>query len=115
MSKTKPDLKQAINEADDAVAVAPKARTVNIVNLMAQVTALDIGQCCSRVERVPMDMSIKDFADQSTEMKNSLRNNMAPSVRGAKAKTGGDYTIEVTTTITTPGQLYIVGIVTRIG
>lgn len=115
MSNTKPDLKTAITEADSAITVPPRSRTVNIVNLMAQVTALEIGQCCSRVERVPMDMTLKEFGEQSTELKNSLRNNMAPSVRGAKAKTGGDYTIEITTTVTTPGQLYIVGIVTRIG
>lgn len=113
MSKSKPNLKPVIAQPDDEVAIPPTTR--NTVNLMAQVTALDIGQCCSRVERVPVDMSIKDFMDQCTEMKNSLRNNMAPSVRGAKNKTGGDYSIEVTTTVTTPGQLYIVGIVTRIG
>lgn len=113
MTKAQSTLKAAIAQPDDQVAIPSTTR--NTVNLMAQVTALDIGQCCSRVERVPVNMTIKDFMDQSSELKNALRNNMAPSVRGAKNKTGGDYSIEVTNCITTPGQLYIVGIVTRIG
>ena len=113
MTSPKANLKSAIPQPDDQVAIPPTTR--HTVNLMAQVTALDIGQCCSRVDRVPVDMTIKEFMDQSTELKNTLRNNMAPSVRGAKTKTGGEYSIEITTTVTTPGQLYIVGIVTRIG
>lgn len=113
MSQSTANLKSVISQPDDEVAIPSTTR--NTVNLMAQVSALDIGQCCSRVERVPVDMTLKEFMDQSTEMKNTLRNNMAPSVRGAKKKTGGDYSIEVTNCVTTPGQLYIVGIVTRIG
>lgn len=113
MSQSTANLKAVISQPDDEVSIPSTTR--NTVNLMAQVSALDIGQCCSRVERVSVDMTLKEFMDQSTEMKNALRNNMAPSVRGAKKKTGGDYSIEVTNCVTTPGQLYIVGIVTRIG
>jgi hypothetical protein len=113
MSNTKTNLTRRIDNPESDVAEPVAVR--NTVSLTAQITELTIGQCCSRVERLDGDMTMSDFVTMAGDMKARLRNNMAPSVRGAKVKTGGEYTIEVTTTVTVPGYIYLVGIVTRIG
>jgi hypothetical protein len=48
-------------------------------------------------------------------MRNAFRNNLAHALKTAKQNLGHEYTMEITNAMTTPGYVYLVAIVTRIG
>lgn len=79
----------------------------------AQIADLEVGECVSRIGQLRTDMTMGEFAEQSATLKANFRNNIAPSVRGAKSYTNGEYTIEIATVTTTPGMVYLIAIVTR--
>lgn len=112
MARIKKDITEQMAQPDSNITLPKATRTP--VTLVAQIEALEFGECCSRVQRVRHDMTMSEFVQESSELKAALRNNIAPSVRGAAKSTGADYSVEVTTAVTTPGQLYLVAVITRI-
>lgn len=112
MARKKTDITEQIAQPDSNITVPKATRTP--VTLVAQIEALEFGECCSRVQRVRQDMTMAEFVQEFSDLKAALRNNIAPSVRGAAKTTGADYSVEVTSSVTTPGQVYLVAIITRI-
>ena len=110
--KTQSAIKKALKNPDDGVTPTSAGRR-NPVSLTSQIAALEVGEFCSRATKAPEDMTIAQLATQSTMFKMDMRNSVAASMRGARAPTNGESSIEVSTMITTPGQVYFVAIITR--
>lgn len=84
-------------------------------SLTSLVAALEVNECTSKVERVQSDLTLTDFAVKGSEIKEELRNRVAPSVAAAKSKTGGTYSIELGFLNTTSHVIYVVAVITRLG
>lgn len=110
--KTQAAIGKALKNPESGVTPAMPGRR-NPVSLTSQIAALEVGEFCSRADKAPDDMTIAQMATQSTMFKMNMRNAVAASMRGARSQTGGEYSIEVSTMVTTPGQVYFVAIITR--
>jgi len=110
-SKVKPI---AINPEKNVPVPKSKRATVGY-SFSAEVSALEIGECCSRVKRIQADMTFDEFRELNSEMRNAFRNNLAHALKTAKQNLGHEYTMEITNAMTTPGYVYLVAIVTRVG
>jgi len=75
---------------------------------------LAVGECAARAENVDKYNALAVIQDTLPARKESLRNNIAPSVKAAKGRTGGEYTVEVTDMLTPARNWMIIGIVTRV-
>lgn len=91
-----------------------RQRSTDPTSFTSQLKLLNIGEFLMKGDRVPADISMGEFAERAREMKNALRNRVAPSVRDASDATGHVFTIEITTSVTTPGSIYIVAFVSRV-
>ncbi len=103
-------LKIAMTQTQKRVAVVDMIRASSFAQ---QVEALNIGESCSRVHGVHEGFTLKALAENMATMKEGLRNNTAPSVRQAKARTRGTYSIEIGDMRTPSGRTFVVAIVTR--
>lgn len=81
---------------------------------ITQIAALKPGEHWARVATPPAGMPLKDFAAESGEMREALRNLVNSSLRHAKAKTGGTYSVETGDFISSNRTLYLVCVVTRL-
>lgn len=111
----KPDISNKITAAmrtvEDDVSEPSRKRSSSMASVIAD---LEIGETASRAQRVDPTTTLTDYAEQYAELRESLRNNVAPSVRQAKARTGGEYSIEIVDTLTQNRALFIIALVTRI-
>lgn len=114
MAVIKPNQEPSSDHLKEGDRATSTRRVRATYSFAGQVEELEVGECCSRIQQLDPNMTMLEFAQQSSELKATLRNNVAPSVRGARKRTGGDYTIEVTTAVTTPGMVYLLAVVTRI-
>ena len=100
----------AMNTVEDDVAEPSRKRSSSVASVL---TDLDVGETASRAVRVDPDLSLASYAERYAEMRETLRNNVAPSMRQAKARTGGTYSIEVVDTLTPNRSMFIVALITR--
>lgn len=108
--KTKQQISVAAMTPDHSVEPPSRARPASFTT---QVAALEIGECVSKVERLDTNASVYHLQERLPEMRATMRNNVAPSVRHAKAKTGGTYTIEVFDCMSDMRNWYLMAVVTR--
>lgn len=91
-----------------------KARSTDPTSFTSQLKLLNVGEFLMKGDRIDNDLTMGEFAGRAREMKNALRNRVAPSVRDASDATGYVFTIEITTSVTTPGNVYLVAFVSRV-
>lgn len=109
MSKT--NLISALSVPDTGIDPPSKRNPNSLTSLIA---SLRVGECASRVEALDSNMSVRDMALTVGEIKSTLRNNVAPSVRNARQRVAGsEFTVEVAELVTPAGSLYVVAIITR--
>lgn len=108
--KTKQQISVAAMTPDHSVEPPSRARPASFTT---QVAALEIGECVSKVERLDMTLPAGTIQDCLTDWRSTMRNNVAPSVRHAKAKTGGTYAIEVFDCMSDMRNWYLMAVVTR--
>lgn len=103
-------LKRALAAPDDDVSPSTRRKEHS---LTSQIAALEVDGCASHAKPVPADTTLDDYQFNGQAMREAVRNNVAASMRAAKARTGGTYEIEVGDLFTTGRKLYIVAIITR--
>ena len=79
----------------------------------ATVADLKLGECATRTHFLNPKMTLAELARDMAEMKAQILNNARPSVKIARERTGNDYRIETSESITTGGRIYLHVIVTR--
>jgi hypothetical protein len=80
----------------------------------AQVADLALGETASKLLPVEPSAALCDIQKDLPAIRERLRNNVASSVRHAKARTGGNYSVEVCDLHTPTGQWFTIALVTRI-
>jgi hypothetical protein len=104
-------LTAALASPDDGVSKPGRTQATSAIT---QIAALDVGHTWSRCEPVDPDLTIGGFGETTTRAREELRSNVASSVRHAKTKTGGTYSIETGDFISTARNIYLVAVVTRV-
>lgn len=79
-------------------------------SLPGQLSAIDINENVTRSKYVP-----PEELSNLNEIKKQMRNWFSPSVARAKERTGYEYSWEIATMITDSGNVYVVGVITRVG
>lgn len=74
---------------------------------------LDVGASAVRNHSPNADITLSQLAEELSEMKAMISNNVRPSVRIATEKTGFSFTVETSQTLTPTGRVYVQVIVTR--
>lgn len=100
----------AIQAPEDAV---PPPNRNRAGSFTTAVTNLDIGETATRTMEVDPGITVAAVAQVLPGLRDRLRNNVAPCVRNAKLKTGGEYSVEVSDCWTPKGRLFIVAFLTR--
>lgn len=103
-------IKSAMQQPDNGVTAPGRTQAASFAS---QVAALAVGECCSRVVGVDPNVRLCELSTMLPAMRESLRNNTAPSVRQANTRTGNKYTIEVADVRTPGDNFFVVAIVTR--
>lgn len=93
--------------------VPPNSRQKS-TSFAAQVSELEIGECAVKAIVISPSSSLRSLAEDGPNIRESVRNNLSPSVRQAANRTGFKYTIEVAEVRTVAGNMYVMGIVTRL-
>lgn len=99
-----------MSTAERDVAVPTRHVAGSMASLIA---ALGVGECTSKAQPVDPALTLVDFMGQGATLREQLRNRVTPSVQQAKGRTGGSYSIEIGTLITTGNNIYLVAIVSR--
>lgn len=101
----------AIKVAEAGVSEPSRRRSSSFASQITDLT--DIGHVAARVQPFPSDWSMDDISANMSDMREKLRNNIAPSVRQAKNRVpGADYSVEVTSFAATT-KMYVIALVTR--
>lgn len=113
MSSTNPlqQVAMAMNTVEDDVSAPTRKRSSSFASVISD---LDVGETASRAVRVDQSLTLAEYTERYAALREALRNNVAPSVRQAKLRTGGEYSVEVVDTLTPSRSLFIVALVTRI-
>lgn len=82
-------------------------------SFVSVVADLEVGECASRVTPISASITLSDLADEVKALKQTAYNNAAPSIRQARAQTGGEYTVSTTYMHTDALEHFIVLIVRR--
>jgi hypothetical protein len=99
----------ATNKIDDIMSTTQRKSG----SFASQVLDLAPGECASKARICDPTIEVSRLKDELPELRQQLRNSVAPAVRNAAEKTGASYGVEVGETITPSGNLYLVAIVTR--
>lgn len=122
-SQTQPDLdSRVIDPLDERDYFPPETKPVNESqtskpkkqsSFVAVLCDLDVGSSAVRNHSPHPMMTLTQLAEELSEMKAMISNNVRPSVRIATEKTGFTYSVETSQTITSTGRVYVQVIVTR--
>ncbi len=91
--------------------VTPKPKKQS--SFVAVLCDLDVGGSAVRNQSPNADITLTQLAEELSEMKAMISNNVRPSVRIATEKTGFTYSVETSQTITSAGRVYVQVVVTR--
>lgn len=100
----------AIASPEQAVSHPGGTRAASFTSVVA---ALDVGETATRSIQVSPYTNLDEIAKQIAQWRDTLRNNVGASVRAARQRTGGDYTIEVCDCLTPRSRMFVVAFVTR--
>lgn len=101
--------KLGVKPIPEAAIMKPKKQS----SFVAILCDLDVGSSAVRNHSPHPMMTIAQLAEELSEMKAMISNNVRPSVRIATEKTGHTFAVETSQTITTTGRVYVQVIVTR--
>ena len=79
----------------------------------AAVAALSPGEEVAKLHRIDTSATFESIQSALPEMRDTLRNNIAPAVARAKESTGGQYSVEVTDFMTNARNWFLIAVVTR--
>ena len=80
-----------------------------------QVRNLQPGEFITKARAVNAGFSLAELPRELVEIRNQLRNSIAPAVARAKTATGGTYTTEIgDVTMPTSGSYFAVAVITRV-
>jgi hypothetical protein len=111
-SSTSTKINAAIDNPDRGV--TEKTTRVQPASFASQVAALEPGEHITKSLAVNETVTLRMLPVVLNDMKDALRNNTAPSVRQAKARTGGEYSIEISDMRTLSGRMFVVAVVIRV-
>ena len=97
------------NRIDPIMAESPSTRSSSFA---AVVLDLAPGECASRIRKVDSTMSVERMAAELPELRQQMRNGVAPAIKRATEQTGRSYSVEVGEMIAPKGTLYMVAVVT---
>lgn len=100
----------AIEAPEPDVALPGRTRSSSF---SAQVSDLALGETASKLLPISSELALCDIQKDLPAIRERLRNNVAPSVRQAKARVGAAYSVEVTDFHTPTGQWFVIALVTR--
>lgn len=100
----------AMAVADDGSIESTRRRSSSFA---AVLTDLAVGETAARVQPVDPGLTLEEYGEQFVELREALRNNCSPAVRQAKARNGGEYSIEIADVMTQSRKLFLVALVTR--
>jgi hypothetical protein len=83
-----------------------------LYSFVGSLAELKIGETASKISPIDPTMSLADVQANLTNFRATLRNNVTSSVRQASARSGGEYSVEVTDFVTPSGQWYVIALVT---
>lgn len=123
-SQSQPDLDTLLTEKFGKPVAEKLGREVNTLmnsinkpkkqsSFVAVLCDLDVGGSAVRNHSPNADITLAQLAEELSEMKAMISNNVRPSVRIATEKTGFTYSVETSQTITSAGRVYVQVIVTR--
>lgn len=101
--------KLGVTTMNETVTPKPKKQS----SFVAVLCDLDVGGSAVRNHSPNADITLTQLAEELSEMKAMISNNVRPSVRIATEKTGFTYSVETSQTITSAGRVYVQVIVTR--
>lgn len=100
----------AMQTVEDDVPEPTRKRSSSFTAVIAD---LDVGETASRARRIDPSHTLADFAGNAAEWREDLRNSCAKSMRHAKARTGGEYSVAVAECLTPSREMFLVALVTR--
>lgn len=100
----------AMSTAETGVEPPNRQRSSSFTAVIADLIP---GEHCSKVLEIDSSHTLATVSEHMPTWRQELRNNVTPSVRNARARTGGEYTIEVGEMTTGTRRLFLVAVVTR--
>lgn len=112
-SQTQPDLnspitRKATNMTDNL------NRTGKKTSLVATLCDSEVGWITTRSHAVPDHWTMGKLREELSDLKAMVSNNVRPSVRQASEKSGFEFSVETSQTITQTGRVFIQVLITRV-
>ena len=112
-SQTQPELvssttRKPINMTDNL------NRTGKKTSLVATLCESEVGWITTRSHAVPDHWSMGKLREELSELKAMVSNNVRPSVRQASEKSGFEFSVETSQTITQTGRVFVLVMITRV-
>lgn len=104
-------LTAAMSTPDDDINPPTKTQQRGLV---AQIAELSVGEATAKVKPVNAAWSLERYAMEGANLREVMRSSVSSSLRVAKARTGGEYEVELTEVMTTKRMLYVVALITRV-
>lgn len=92
--------------------IGPRSRRTPY-SFSAAVAGLAVGEEVAKLQRIDTSATFESIQSALPEMRDTLRNNIAPAVARAKEATGGQYSVEVTDFMTNARNWFLIAVVTR--
>jgi hypothetical protein len=83
------------------------------VSFAAQIADLEIGGTATRARLIDGALTAYEIRSRMARWKESMRNNVAPSVRDVASRTGKEFVIEIAELVTPIGQWFLIALVSR--
>lgn len=82
-------------------------------SFMAQITALEVGECASKSQALDMNRKLTTLEADMSAARRAISNTVTKAIQRAGEATGGSYAYEVADVITPTRRFYVVAIITR--
>lgn len=120
-SASQPDLTTSLTQPDLDI---PRTKAISMTDnlnrptkktsLVATLCDSEVGWITTRSHLVPDHWTMQKLREELSEFKAMISNNVRPSVRQAAEKTGFEFTVETSQTITPTGRVYLQVLITRV-
>lgn len=100
------------NTEDHTMGITTRHRRQPL-SFAAAVANLEPGEEFAKLQRIDTSATFESIQSALPEMRDTLRNNIAPAVARAKEATGGQYSVEVTDFMTNARNWFLIAVVTR--
>lgn len=109
-TQTNQDQEANMTDIDSKASVKPTKKNSSFVAVLCD---LEVGGTAVRNHSPHHLMTLAQLQEELSEMKAMISNNVRPSVRIATEKTGHQFSVETSQSITGTGRVYVQVIVTR--